>query len=451
MSEKHPIDELFHRALHDAEVTPPPAVWEGIARARRKRRAGWLRWGALALLLAGAAGLGLWRPWHQEPVAQNPGQANTTPAVPHTSIASTRPSDPAATSPEIAADQRAPGTTDIAQPASTKTVRSNDPGPNTPPPARRNSGHSPVANTGIKPEPAVPAVAASDLALETPADAPSTPRDGQEHLALLEVLGPRTTVAPAVSPLGRERSPYVLPGAEWWVALEVGRHDVDRSWSGKDEALVEALNGTEVPHPTWSAGALFGRTWRSGLGVSVGAAYEGSRYEFDHVEQQLPVDSVIEYTYLVTLDTQVFVNTPATTVVYGEPTETRVTGSNSLGILQLPVELYWHAPVKRWSFGGRIGLMTELTLVRRGYTLVNDQELGLLSAPCGEERFDSRYGPVLTGIIGADLGYTLTERWGLWLSPSYIRGLAAFGTTDQPWSMPERFSLRMRLSYSFIR
>jgi hypothetical protein len=304
----------------------------------------------------------------------------------------------------------------------------------------RRSSTAPA--TGVRPQASAPALA--EAAMERPVDDAAS-------LARLDVLGPRLSAPRTTGPIGRERSPYVLPGAEWWVAVEVGRHDVDRTWSGTDDALVEALNGTEVPHPTWSAGALFGRTWRSGLGVSVGAAYEGSRYEFDHLEQQLPIDSVIEYTYLVTLDTQVFVSTPATTVIYGEPTETRVTGSNSMGILQLPVELYWHAPVKRWSFGGRIGLMTELTLVRRGYTLVNDPELGLLSAPCNEERFDSRYGPALTGIVGADLGYTLTERWGLWLSPSYMRGLTAFGSTDQPWSLAERFSLRMRLSYSFIR
>jgi hypothetical protein len=41
MSERHPIDELFSRTLHDAEVTPPPAVWEGIVRERAKRRGGY--------------------------------------------------------------------------------------------------------------------------------------------------------------------------------------------------------------------------------------------------------------------------------------------------------------------------------------------------------------------------------------------------------------------------
>jgi len=278
----------------------------------------------------------------------------------------------------------------------------------------------------------------------------TTAQAKEEPPGSLMVLAPVWSDPPRAGLRGRERGPYVLPGAEWWVAVEAGRHDVDRTWSGSDAALAHALNDTEVPHPTWSAGALFGRTWRSGLGVSVGAAYEGSRYTFDHVEEKLVVDSVVQYTYFVTLDTQVFVSTPATIVVYGEPTEERVSGSNSLGVLQVPVEVYWHTPIKRWTLGGRAGLMTELTVMRRGYTLVNTAELGLQSVPSDNAVFNARYGPVLTGMIGADLGYALSERWSLWLSPTYMRGLAAFGTTEQPWSLPERFSLRTRLSYSFI-
>ncbi|MFZ1658758.1 MAG: hypothetical protein WAT61_08070, partial [Flavobacteriales bacterium] len=55
MNERQPIDDLFARALRDAEATPPPRVWEGVARER-----GWAhvtlvrlqrRWGLLALLL----------------------------------------------------------------------------------------------------------------------------------------------------------------------------------------------------------------------------------------------------------------------------------------------------------------------------------------------------------------------------------------------------------------
>jgi hypothetical protein len=449
MSEKHPIDELFHHALHDAEVTPPTAVWEGIARARRKRRAGWLRWGALALLLTGTAGALLWQPWPQAPVAEVAAPANIKPAEPSAANMSSAAQTPVAPSSDTPSAAQEAATIQDEGAATARPSATKGPAPDTRPSAVLDRMSSTAPASGAKPQ--APAPALTEAAMERPVDDATMTRADQASLAWLNVLGPRLSAPRTTGPMGRDRSPYVLPGAEWWVAVEVGRHDVDRTWAGTDDALVEALNGTEVPHPTWSAGALFGRTWRSGLGVSVGAAYEGSRYEFDHLEQQLPIDSVIEYTYLVTLDTQVFVSTPATTVIYGEPTETRVTGSNSLGILQLPVELYWHTPVKRWSFGGRIGLMTELTLVRRGYTLVNDQELGLLSAPCNEERFDSRYGPALTGIVGADLGYTLTEHWGLWLSPSYMRGLTAFGTTDQPWSLAERFSLRMRLSYSFIR
>lgn len=62
MSGKHPIDDLFARALRDAEVTPPPPVWEGIARERASRSTlpQLLRrnWGLSAMLLffVGASG-----------------------------------------------------------------------------------------------------------------------------------------------------------------------------------------------------------------------------------------------------------------------------------------------------------------------------------------------------------------------------------------------------------
>ena len=60
MNGKHPIDDLFGRTLRDAEVTPPPAVWESIVHKRvgRATLAQKLRrsWGlsALLLLLSGA-------------------------------------------------------------------------------------------------------------------------------------------------------------------------------------------------------------------------------------------------------------------------------------------------------------------------------------------------------------------------------------------------------------
>lgn len=62
MKGEHPIDELFARGLRDAEITPPPAVWEGIVRERNWAHTTLLtlrrRWGFLlmALVLLGTGG-----------------------------------------------------------------------------------------------------------------------------------------------------------------------------------------------------------------------------------------------------------------------------------------------------------------------------------------------------------------------------------------------------------
>ena len=62
MREQHPLDDLFARALRDAEATPSDAVWDGIVQERGwahltllqlRRRWGWL---ALILLFGGTAG-----------------------------------------------------------------------------------------------------------------------------------------------------------------------------------------------------------------------------------------------------------------------------------------------------------------------------------------------------------------------------------------------------------
>ena len=45
----------------------------------------------------------------------------------------------------------------------------------------------------------------------------------------------------------------------------------------------------------------------------------------------------------------------------------------------------------------------------------------------------------------------MTEHWGLWATPTYMRGITAWGSEDSPYVLPERLSLRVRLSYTFTR
>src|SRR5690606_9443809 len=78
---QHPIDELFARGLRNAEETPPPQVWEGIAQERSwahltllhlRRKWGWL---ALLLLVGGTATYVGSRPSGAEMAGETPGPA----------------------------------------------------------------------------------------------------------------------------------------------------------------------------------------------------------------------------------------------------------------------------------------------------------------------------------------------------------------------------------------
>ena len=470
MSERHPIDELFHRALHDAEVTPPPAVWEGIVRKRTKRRGGY--WGWLAaglLLLGGAAALFI----HNDqsaplPTAELQGSVgsttNQTPLAESGAVSEPRHSTTTGTRAAtehaavhqknaLVANERS---TDLAN--TNNTIAATSPRANEAVTKTKPSTEAPGAvNTrtnALKPT----ITAAPSMALEmNTRPAPENEvivRDAtMNDLSVLPLIRSdlvREEVRPDSMKYGRTAGPYVLPNADWWVALEVGRNDVRRTWYGNEPLLVNALNNVEVPHYTWSQGVLAGRSWRSGLGLSAGLAYEGSEYAFDHVDDRVRVDSMMVIPYIITLDTQVFVSNVDTVTFMTEEAK-QVSGTNRLSVLHVPIEGYWHKHYRRWTFGARVGMAAEFVTMRQGYTLDVDDEGDVMSVDLGAQAYDTRYHTTLTGMLGADVGFALSEHWGLWATPTYMHGIAAWGTDGSPYVLPERLGLRVRLSYTFTR
>jgi hypothetical protein len=308
MNERHPIDERFRRALHDVEVTPPAAVWEGIVRERSKRRSGLLGWAFGLLLLAGgtAAWLLIGSPGGVGDVADGSAAGRIKESLPTT----TDPQDGSGAG--IAQVQaRLAG-----EPNPTPDpMGPNEPGPkmsgtsaHTSAPARTKGANGP--GTVVTPTVTDPAIAYRNTLSGT-----STKGPGTHAVALgstrissattvrsteaYDRMVPRTVGMP-LSPVnqdslkvGPDRLPYVLPHADWWVALEVGRYRVDRTWYGNDLELASALNGTELPHDTWSVGVLGGRSWRSGFSLSIGAAYEASEYTYSHLDSRTRVDSLV--------------------------------------------------------------------------------------------------------------------------------------------------------------
>jgi hypothetical protein len=465
MSERHPIDELFHRALHDAEVTPPPAVWEGIVRKRTERRGGFRGW-LLAVLLVGS-GLAAWwafgtrteqalhvaerevtTPVDAQPAnrAEPVGEASTAPATaPVTS------SGAATTTTEVSTPDPSPigagsstASDDLGGAASASNANSTV---HTGTGSSTNTGRMGVrANTSTSGSGGASAPGGS-AAMHVVRDAEPDPLDR------LSVVVPALLPAPIIRDSVRraeDPQPYVLPNADWWVALELGRYDERRTWYGDDGALVNALNATEVPHYTTSIGVLGGRSWRNGFGLSLGVAYEGSSQSFQFNGASTQQDTVLYFPYLVTLDTQVFVSNVDTVPTYVTVQE-RTNATNSFSVVRVSAEGHWHANLRRWTIGPRLGLGTEFTTMRKGYTLDSGSDTLLTVVNAAEESYDARYATVLTALIGADVGFALTEHWGLWATPTYARGLVSWGPSDAPYMLPERIGLRLRLSYTFTR
>jgi hypothetical protein len=461
MSERQPIDELFRRTLQDAEVTPPTAVWEGIVRERSKRRSGYWGWLVATLVVMGGAAA-VWFSVSRTPNATvNAGGSSSVASSPtlvaEVGTAAADDTTAAITGRSIANSQELPAdeAREMSLPAGAgNAAASRQPAPGDPlNGANRNAatgaGKGDINGVGSGRAPALAVVAPGALNPRTKAD----PRASAHHLDRLVPLIPVATTMPVKQDGLRTKekpAPYVLPNADWWVALEVGRFDERRTWYGTDEQLVNGLNDTEVRHYTWSIGALVGRSWRNGLGVSLGTAYEASEQSFRFAGPATVQNGAQYFPYLVTLDTQVFVSNVDTVPTYTTQ-QKQTNATNRFSVVHFSAEGYWHVTHRRWTFGPRLGLGTEFMTMRNGYTLDGASDTALVAVALSASDYDARYATTLTGLFGADVGFALNEHWGVWATPSYMRGLSTWGNGDAPHMLPERLGLRLRVSYTFTK
>lgn len=457
MNERQPIDDRFRRALHDLEVTPPPAVWEGIVRERSRRRSGYQGWSLGLLLVAGGISLvlGSLTPERttgavaQASTAVVLGSGGAEPGASAEAMVTAAPG-PDRTRADRPNGVGAPAEASVpaaAMEPGTPGAKGSMPGPNEP------LGNSSSGRGRTMAGPARVSPTAALIELGSGATGATQGLDGRGRPNKLVVRNTAFLTAPALRDSLRSdpvRHAYVLPKADWWLALEVGRYRVERTWYGNESDLVNALNATELPHDTWSVGLLGGRSWRSGFGLSIGAAYEASEYAYAHLDSRTEVDSLLVVPYMVTLDTMIFVSNVDTTV-HGTTEREQVAGANSLTVVHVPLEAYWHGQQRRWTYGLRLGLAGEFITTRSGYTLDTGAEGDLYSEAADQQAYDTRYSTTLTGLIGLDVGFAMTEHISLWATPTYMHGLATWSSDEGPWMLPERLGLRVRLGYTFTR
>ena len=238
---------------------------------------------------------------------------------------------------------------------------------------------------------------------------------------------------------------YVLPHGEWWLAPYVSAYAAQHAWEGTSTRLVDALNNAESPAPSAALGLMVGRRWRSGFGAGLGVEVEHAEQAYRHIER----NTIQEHTVIANMVT---LNTTVIALTYDTLSNDVVREYDAQGLdqrttVRIPLEAFWQVGRGRWVLGARVGAMAEINRVRSGSSLVQDEEDGhIYSTALSNEAIGARYPTCLTGLIGADLGYALHERWTLLATPHYARGFVP-GGHGALQATPERLGLRIQLCH----
>jgi len=241
---------------------------------------------------------------------------------------------------------------------------------------------------------------------------------------------------------------YVVPHGNWWVSIYGGLSSVNGKWSGVD---AEALDRSEDWKSGWQAGALVGRTWRSGFGVGVGAGVARIHSTFSDERSSISGEAADLDTAWTTSNypgTEIpistwFIDTTFTPI---SGPQIRRTANNQYTAIQIPLSLWWHKDIRRWKVGATAGVMGWIPMKRQGLTLArptSDAEPAptTLSSP----ETEPRYGIQLHGNAGLSLGFMLCEQLTLLAEPMISAPLYR-GNENTSISL-SRPTIQLRLHY----
>lgn len=479
MRDKHPIDDLFREALRNASAEPPPHLAEAVigAAQQRRRALAWFRrryvLGALLLLAVG--GVWYWRfaggVGNQEnarmdqPEARDakPRGAEAVPPVEREKKERLVAAVPAKTEGAVSKGASTSRSRTDARSSSGDAVRENVPSAKTNDPARgEQPGRAlvdPVQLAGadvtdvVVPDASPLTIASSSTQSDAVAIDTSPVASASSSIledATLVRLSPRFpssegAIAHPLSAIGTNA--YVLPRGDWWIGAHTAFYASHRHWSGGSLALADALNDAEAWTSTVGLGLIGGRAWRSGVGVGMGIESERSEQAYRHVDKATSYESVVN-TQMVTLNTYVYY-AAADTIITPTVHERVSVGFDSRTTWRIPVEAFWRRSLGRWVVGARCGLAAEFTSVRSSASLVDDEVLGGINATeLAPSALNQRYPLTMVGMVGADVGFLLHERWTATASPIYMRGLLNSTGANSLSSSPERAGVRLQLCYT---
>lgn len=257
------------------------------------------------------------------------------------------------------------------------------------------------------------------------------------------------TEASAKQPFTAQRvADYVVPHGNWWVSIYGGLSSVKGKWSGAD---AEALDRSEDWKSGWQAGALVGRTWRSGFGVGIGAGVARIHSTFSDERSSVSGEAADLDTAWTTSNypgTEIVISTWSIDTTFAPivgPQERR-SANNQYTAIQVPLSLWWHKDIRRWKVGATAGVMGWIPMKRQGLTLVRpttDAEPAptALSSP----ETEPRYGMQLHGNAGLSLGFMFCEQLTLLAEPMISAPLYR-GNENTSLSL-SRPTIQLRLQY----
>lgn len=445
MRETHPIDDLFRHALSSASVEPPAEIGDAVlAHVRRKRRRApfWILPSILtaavgASLLVGAI---LFQRGSIAPTGVNPSGADAR------------------------SDAGSAHRSALQQPATPVGDESGRLQPSGHPPMADRSSEGASGRPPVEPYPATsrlsttaaaqrdpPAVPPMEHALvvtREPASTEATVRNGgppMEYLSLREV---RPAAPNAPMPTRRQPADYHRARGQWWLAPSLTVQWYRYHWQGHPERLARALEGEQRWHNGIAWGLSAGRTWPSGLRLGAGLEVDRSVQRYRHTERR-QVEESETYSSWVTLNTEVFFSDIDTVVTF-QTSEQQMEAHDIRIRMRVPVELAWHARFRRWVAGPRASIVAEHTTVQSTASLYQDtEEDAIRSGQLSQAALRMRYPLQASAMVGADLGFMLSERFTLIAAPSYSTALIRGMASGHVVALPERFSLRFQLCHTF--